>query len=196
MISGGTQEGPQIPLTWFGTTSLPFAAAGGRRACGCCSQHRKSANANNTLVVFPCLSTSPILLTHFLSQPFLRSLWAQREMSPCWKSHHAPTSAKPLGQEICWHRNQVPGMGCGSQQQIPAPGAGQDLGHNHGLPIWLGWDHFSPVQPWCVGLSGSARLGRRCRAMLRELPNLGDPWRSPWLCREAQRRAPYGTYCT
>lgn len=99
MISGGTQEGPQIPLTWFGTTSLPFAAAGGRQACGCCSQRRKSANANNTLVVFPCLSTSPILLTHFLSQPFLRSLW---EMSPC--SHQQEKPSRP-------HQRQAPRTG-------------------------------------------------------------------------------------
>lgn len=162
MIPGGVQEGPQIPLTWFGTTSPPCTAAGGRRARGCCSQRRKSANANNTLVVFPCLSTSLIFLTHFLGQPFLRSLWAQREMSPCShqqekpsrpRQHQAPQTGDLLAQK--------PGPWDGLRITVadPIPRSWAGPGAQPRIPDldWLG--PFFPVQPWCMGLSGSAQLG-------------------------------------
>lgn len=150
VVSGGVQEGPQIPLTWFGTTSPPFAAAGGRRARGCCSQRRKSANANNTLVVFPCLSTSPIFLTHFLGQPFLRSLWAQREMSPCShqqekpsrpRQHRAPRTGDLLAQK------PGPRDGLRITAADPSPRSWAGPGAQPQIPdlAWLG--PFVPVQP-------------------------------------------------
>lgn len=125
---------------------------------------------------FPASALHRSLLTHFLSQPFLRSLRAQRKMSPCShrgpatsrKIHHAPASAEPLGREICWHRNQIPRTGCGSRQRIPAPGARQDPGHNHGFPVRLGRGRSPQPSPGASGClearNSGGDAGRCCRS--------------------------------